>query len=167
MHPVATRDCTAGSRGRSFIPMAELGAQLQDLATRYGLRDVYVFGSRAQVIATRAGVSQTRGSQAVDVADGRDADIGVEPLSAGRLDPQARVRLTAELEDLLAVPRVDLVVLSEAPALLALEVVKGELLFTADRRAQAEHELYIMRRAADLAPFHRERVRQVLEEGAR
>ncbi|MEX0890876.1 MAG: nucleotidyltransferase domain-containing protein [Gemmatimonadota bacterium] len=147
--------------------MTELGERLQDMATRYGLRDVYVFGSRAQAIATRAGGSQAQGSQAVDAAEGRDADIGVEPLSAGGLDPQARVRLTADLEDLLAAPRVDLVVLSEAPTLLALEVVKGELLFTADPRAQAEHELYIMRRAADLAPFHRERVRQVLEEGAR
>ncbi|HUE96702.1 MAG TPA: hypothetical protein VMN39_08585 [Longimicrobiaceae bacterium] len=48
-----------------------------------------------------------------------------------------------------------------------MDVLRGELLFTADPRAQAEHELYLLRRVADLAPFQRERVRSVLRSGAR
>jgi hypothetical protein len=77
------------------------------------------------------------------------------------------VRLAIELEDLFGVPRVDLVVLLEASALLAVEVIRGELLHTSDPLAQAEHELYILRREADLAPFRRERVQQILKHGAR
>src|SRR6266545_3487460 len=69
--------------------------------------------------------------------------------------------LTGDLETLFDVPRVDLVVLGEASPLLAVEVIRGELLYTDDPLGQAEHELYILRRAADLAPFQRERVQQI------
>jgi uncharacterized protein len=142
--------------------MEPLARQLQHLAARYGLRDIYVFGSRAQEIAARVA-----GESPEAVAPESDVDVAVQPLPGRALDVHERVRLTIELEDLLASPRVDLVVLSEARSLLAVEVIRGELLYTADPLAQAEHELYILRRAADLAPFQRERVRQILSEGAR
>lgn len=51
----------------------------------------------------------------------------------------------------------DLVMLPEAEAYLALDVVSGELLYCADAVRQAEYELYVLRRAGDLAPFERER----------
>jgi hypothetical protein len=58
---------------------------------------------------------------------------------------------------LAAAPRVDLVWLPGAEPYLALDVVSGELLHCADPVRQAEYELYVLRRAGDLAPFERER----------
>jgi uncharacterized protein len=142
--------------------MATLTQQLEEIAQRYGLRDVYVFGSRAREIAQRAG-----GMSAPGPSSSSDVDIAVEPTAGSELTARARVRLSDELESLLDTRRVDLVILSEAPPLLAVEVIRGELLLTADPVAQAEHELYILRRAADLAPFLRARTQQILSAGAR
>jgi len=57
---------------------------------------------------------------------------------------------------------VDLVVLSEADPFLALDVIRGELLWCVDPDVQAEDELYILRRAGGLAPYARERCRLIL-----
>ena len=75
---------------------------------------------------------------------------------------QSVVRLATELEDLLGVVRVDLVMLTEAEPFLALDVVRGELLYCVDPDAQAEEELYVLRRPGDLAPHERERRRLIL-----
>jgi predicted nucleotidyltransferase len=136
--------------------------KLKQLADRHELRDVYVFGSRAAEIAARVS-----GRSAERVPGASDVDIAVEPRQGRRLSARDRVRLAAELEDLFGAPRVDLVLLHEAGSLLAVDVVRGELLYTSDPLAQAEHELYILRRAADLAPFQNERVRKIMGSGAR
>jgi hypothetical protein len=68
----------------------------------------------------------------------------------------------AELEDLFGAGRVDLVSLPEASPFLAVEIILGELLYEVDADRTAEYELFVLRRAADLAPFERERVRGVL-----
>jgi hypothetical protein len=60
------------------------------------------------------------------------------------------------LEALFDVRRVDLIVLPEADAFLAADVVRGELLAMTDPDAEAEAQLHYLRRAADLAPFLRE-----------
>jgi hypothetical protein len=78
-----------------------------------------------------------------------------------------RVRFTMELEDLFEVGRVDLVLLPEADPYVALDVIRGELLYTQDPDRQARYELYVLRRAGDLLPFKKERMRMILEEGAR
>lgn len=62
-------------------------------------------------------------------------------------------------------PRADLVVFSEVEAFLALDVIKGELIYCDDLDAQTEYELFIMRRAGDLAFYGCERRRQILEPG--
>jgi predicted nucleotidyltransferase len=142
--------------------MIPLKQGLTEIVARYGIRDVYVFGSRSREIAARVG-----GRDAGGQASTSDVDVAVQPLTGVDLSPRARVRLVDELETLFGVSRVDLVILSEAPVQLSIEVVRGELLYTTDPLAQAEHELYVLRRAADLAPFLRERVRQILYSGAR
>jgi predicted nucleotidyltransferase len=142
--------------------METLSRQLDRVTQRYQIRDVYVFGSRAQEIARRVA-----GAEMAMARSSSDVDVAVQPLRGRHLDAQDRVRLTAELEDLFDAPRVDLLILSEVRPFLAVDVVRGELLYTADARAQAEHELYILRRAADLAHFQHERVRQILTDGAR
>ena len=135
-----------------------LEQHLPDVAQRFGLSAVYAFGSRAQELAARA-----RGARPPTASS--DLDIGVQPLPGRRLSARDRVGLTAELEDLLGTARVDLVVLSEAEPFLALTVIQGELLYCLDPDAQAEDELYILRRAGDLAPYERERRRPILGLG--
>lgn len=134
-----------------------LGDQLKALGTRYEISAVYAFGSRATEIA-----GCIRGQTVSPEFPESDIDIGVQPAPGRRLTAQERVRLAVELEDLLGAKRVDLVVLPEADPFLALDVVRGELLYCADADAQAEDELYVLRRAGDLARFARERWRLIL-----
>jgi predicted nucleotidyltransferase len=134
-----------------------LGDQLKALSTRYELLAVYAFGSRATEIARCI-----RGQTVSPEFPESDIDIGVQPAPDRRLTAQERVRLAVELEELLGAKRVDLVVLPEADPFLALDVIRGELLYCADADAQAEDELYVLRRAGDLARFARERWRLIL-----
>ena len=57
--------------------------------------------------------------------------------------------------------------LPEAQPFLAVEIIRGELLCCLDPYERAEMELYVLRRAADLAPFERRRREVILKEGAR
>ena len=129
--------------------------QLGDIARRFGLSAIYAFGSRAQELAAHGrGADLPRANS--------DADMGVQPARGRRLSTPERSCLATELEDLLGVVRVDLVVLTEAEPFLALDVVRGELLYCVDPDTQAEEELYVLRRAGDLAPHERERRRLIL-----
>ncbi len=138
------------------------GTLLSALAEQYGLRDVYVFGSRAAEIRERV-----EGADSPSLHPESDVDIAVEPRVGRTLSARDRVQVADHLESMFNAPRVDVVILSEAPPLLAVEVIRGELLYTTDPLAQAEQELYILRRAADLAPFQRERVQAILTGSAR
>ncbi|GAG41512.1 unnamed protein product [marine sediment metagenome] len=73
-----------------------------------------------------------------------------------------RVRLAVNLEDLLGVCRVDVVIRSEASPFLALDVIRGEELYSADPNRTAEYELYILGKVGDLAYFERQRRKQIL-----
>jgi hypothetical protein len=73
-----------------------------------------------------------------------------------------KIHLATNLEDLLDVDRVDLVVLPEAKPYLALDIVRGESLCVTDADEEARFQLYVLRRAADLAPHERERRRMIL-----
>lgn len=137
----------------------ELREQLGALCGRFSVADFYVFGSRAEEIAARLRGQPER----VDVTHvSSDIDVGVQPLPGTHLGADDIVRLAQELEVLFEVPRVDLVMLPGSKAFLALDVIRGELLYCADRDAQAEHELYVLRRAGDLAPFQKAREEMVL-----
>ncbi len=136
---------------------AALSDRLADLARQYNLIAIYSFGSRAEEVAARVA------GQAVESAyPASDVDIGVLPAPGRRLTAAERADLMVALEDLLEVVRVDLVILPEAPPFLALDIVQGELLCATDPIAEAEYQLYVLRRAADLAPFERERRRMIL-----
>ena len=131
--------------------------QLKIVGARYAISALYVFGSRVSEI-----VSRIHGRAVSPGIPESDVDIGVQPAFGRRLTAEERVRLALDLEDLLGVKRVDLVLLPEADPFLALEAVRGELLYCADSDSQAEEELYILRRAADLAPYAGERWRLIL-----
>ncbi len=68
------------------------------------------------------------------------------------------------LEDAFEVPRVDLVMLAEADPFLAANVVRGERLYARDTYLADEYDLYVLRRAGDLAPLERERIALILGE---
>jgi len=135
----------------------ELREQLQALCERYQLIAVYAFGSRAEEVASRI-----EGEVREAVHSGSDVDIGVLPSWERPLSARDRVRLMLELEDLFDVPRVDLVILPEAPPFLALDVVRGPWLCATDSVAEAEYQLYVLRRAGDLAPFERQRLQMIM-----
>lgn len=69
------------------------------------------------------------------------------------------------LEDLLQVGRIDLILLPEADPFLALDIIKGELLYTDDPDQQARHELFVLRRAGDLLPFKKDIGTKLSAEG--
>jgi hypothetical protein len=58
--------------------------------------------------------------------------------------------------------RVDLCVLPEAKPFLVLDAVRGEWLCVTDADKEATCELCVLRRAADLDPHERERMRMIL-----
>jgi predicted nucleotidyltransferase len=142
--------------------MSGISKALADLCRDYGLQALYVFGSRGEEMR-----AVTRGEEPTAVKRSSDVDIGVLPRRGHRLDARSKVRLVAALEDLLEAPRVDLVVLPEAGAFLALEVVRGELLVDLSPDETARYELYVLRRAADLLPYEQQRRAAILTGSAR
>jgi len=130
----------------------DMEEELRSIGKRYGIIALYAFGSRAGEVA-----GLVRGQLVSREHPSADLDIGVQPEPGGRLSVQEKVRLAIELEDLLGVARVDLVILPEADPFLALDIIRGELLYCADGDLQAEYELYVLRRAGDLAYYARER----------
>jgi len=126
---------------------------LADRCNRYGVEIVYVFGSRAEELK-----EILNGKAKSPASDLSDADIGVKLRPASSLSVREKVRLSAELEDLLGVNRVDLCVLEEADPFLAADVVRGERLYCEDEYRADEYDLYVLRRAGDLAPLERERL---------
>ena len=130
-------------------------ATLRSLCEEHGLIAMYVFGSRSEEIAALASGQAVRGAH-----PDADVDIGVQPQRGRVLSAAERVRLMQQLETLLDAPRVELVILPEANVFLAADVVRGELLAAIDLDAEADAQLYYLRRAADLAPFLREQWRE-------
>jgi predicted nucleotidyltransferase len=104
---------------------------------------VYLFGSRA------------RG----EAVEGSDVDLGVLFAERTRLDTV--LDLEGRIEDALGVS-VDLVDLGKANAFLALDAIRGERIYCTDSTRCDEFDLYVLRRAGDLAPFERERRRMLL-----
>ena len=138
------------------------GERLSELARAYRLDDIYAFGSRAAEIA-----AVIRENKAPKRTSSSDVDIGVRPKQGPKLSTWDVVNLTLELENLFGASRVDLVLLPDSEPFLALDIIKGELLYTEDPLDQAYFELYVLRRAGDLLPFKRERIDRILRGAAR
>jgi predicted nucleotidyltransferase len=136
--------------------------RLSDLARAFRIADIYAFGSRAAEIA-----AMIINGEALQCASSSDVDIGIRPKQGLKPSTQDLVNLTVELEDLFGVPRVDLVLLPEADPFVALDIIRGELLYTEDPLDQAHYELFVLRRAGDLLPWKRERIDMILRGTAR
>lgn len=129
------------------------------LADHFGLDAIYLFGSRASELTAFVYEQKDLNPSAAS-----DVDVAVLPQLGHCLNVRDKVRLAAALEDLWNVGRVDLVVLPEASPFLAVDVIAGECIYTRNSDALAEYELFILRRAGDLAPFERMRRQQLMEK---
>ena len=128
-------------------------AALADICRAYKATMLYAFGSRAvEIYEWLAGRRQQLAPGASDV------DIGARAARDTFWSVKDKVLLALALEDLFDCPRVDLVVLNEADPFLATEIIRGERLFAAAEHDADEYDLYVLRRAGDLAPLERERL---------
>ena len=153
MGTTAWRRPNVATRSReSNCGHAEAAVAVAAIAARFGIDVLYAFGSRA-----REALAHTDGRGTFAAGGVSDLDLAALPAPGRVWDVDERVLMTAAFEDVFPAPRVDLIVLSEAPPFLALAAVSGELLFACDRVREANYQLYVMRRAGDLAPFERAR----------
>jgi predicted nucleotidyltransferase len=143
--------------------MKSLEKKLNAVAEDFHLDAVYLFGSRAREAADRL---QGRDAETGNEVMTSDLDIGVKPLPGVRFSAKEKSQLACVLEDLFSVARVDLVLLPEADPFLAANVIRGERVFYRDSDRADEYDLYILRRAGDLAPLERERIAMILEDRA-
>lgn len=135
----------------------ELREQLREICDRHDIDLVYAFGSRAdEVRAFIYGIGK------LDKSVSSDVDIGIKPSpKRGAMSVREKVEVALEVEDLLGVERVDLVTLSDADSFLSANIVRGERVFARDPYSAEEYELYILRRAGDLAPLEQERLSMI------
>lgn len=105
---------------------------------------LYLFGSRSR--------GQERPASDVDLAVLFEAPQGLDELLA----------LEIGFEDALGT-QVDLVDLAKAKPFLALDAISGERIYCTDSRRCDEFDLYVLRRAGDLAPLEKERRRMLLD----
>ena len=130
---------------------------LSQMAEKYSLSVIYAFGSRS-----KEALNFISGRNRILDFKGADLDIGVLPQTKGKLTVHQKVDLAADLEDLFEAHRVDLVSLPEADPFLAANIIRGERLYCREETEADEYELYVLRRAGDLAPLERERMALVL-----
>jgi predicted nucleotidyltransferase len=133
--------------------------ELERICQAFGVAILYVFGSRADE------VREWLAGRRVELAPGpSDVDVGVKAAPGVHWLVKDKVRLAIELEDLLGCNRVDLVVLNTADPFLAEEIIRGERLYALDEYEADEYDLYVLRRAGDLAPLEREKMALILKE---
>ena len=132
--------------------------KIEQLCKKYQVKALYVFGSRSAdaLHALQDDAYELKQLQS-------DLDIGI--LSPVPFSLDNKVSLTLELERLFNVSRVDLVVLPEADAFLAANIIRGERIYAEDSYLADEYDLFVLRRAGDLAALERERMAMILQEG--
>ena len=131
--------------------------KIEQTCRRYQLKALYVFGSRSadMLRAIKEEQYQLAPSQS-------DLDIGV--LSHSPFSIENKVSLTFELENLFGLPGIDLFLLQEVDAFLAANIIRGERIFAEDSYLADEYELFVLRRAGDLAELERQRMAMILQE---
>jgi hypothetical protein len=133
--------------------MTDRLGRISAFCVRNRIESLHAFGSRAREIA-----DWVEGKRPALARSSADIDIGALPAQGTRLSIREKSSIAIELEEIFQAGRVDLVILPEADSFLAANVIRGERLYCRDTHAADEYELYALRRAADLAPFERERL---------
>lgn len=137
------------------MDVQELLSGASDLWRRHRVTFAYLFGSEARDTA--------RDLSDIDIAAYLD-----ESLEQGSW-LRVRLALLADLAELTRSDRVDVVILNEAPIVLAYGVLRdGKVVYSADERARRRHWAKIVDRYIDMEPMRRtlaEGTRHRLEEG--
>ena len=134
--------------------------KLTEIARGFDLEIIYTFGSHAEDALKWLKNAQP----SLSVLSPSDLDIGVKPAPKRTLSVKEKVQLTMAFEDLFSVSRVDLVSLPEADPFLAVNIIRGERIFSKDTYLADDFDLYILRRAGDLIPLERERIALIMGE---
>lgn len=135
-----------------------LEKELIHLCEQYALDSLYAFGSQAQ--------SAVRSIEMNTPMPPSESDLDMGVLPRNPLSVIQKIELALALETMFDVSRVDLVALPEADPFLAVNIIRGERLYARENYQSDEYELYLLRRAGDLAPFERERMMMVMGERA-
>lgn len=137
------------STTREAVPAAErLATAIRPLTeAEPRLVGLYLFGSRS----------------VGEAHSGSDVDLGA--LFTAPLDVWDLLGLQVRLAEAVGA-KVDLIDAATASPFLALDIVRGERIYCSDADACDDFELYVLRRAADLAPFERQRRGLLLSRGA-
>jgi predicted nucleotidyltransferase len=138
---------------------APRGEVLSRVCETFHVATLYFFGSRAGEVRAWLEEGSALGPGPSDV------DVGVRPAPGATLSVEEKVRLAMALEDVWDVGRVDVVCLPEADPFVAANVIRGERLYARDDYEADEYDLYVLRRAGDLAPLERERIALILGRG--
>jgi len=131
--------------------------KIEQICRKYQVKAFYVFGSR------RADLLRAISDDTFQLASSQsDLDIGV--LTDSPFSIENKVNLTLELEELFDAPKVDLFILQEADTFLAANIIRGERVYAEDSYLADEYELFVLRRAGDLAELERQRMAMILRE---
>ncbi len=137
-----------------------MASTINQIAERFELDIIYAFGSHAEEVA-----EWLKGDKHnLLISPLSDVDIGVKPSAARQLSVENKVNLAIALEDLFSANRVDLVITTEVDPFLAANIIRGERAYCMDEYEADEYDLYILRRAGDLAPLERERISLIMEK---
>lgn len=131
--------------------------KIEQICRQYKIKALYVFGSRV------AEMLLALGDDAYEFQPS-PSDLDIAVLTRSQFSVDEKVNLTLELEGLFNVPRVDFLILHEADAFLAANIIRGERIYVEDSYLADEYELYVLRRAGDLAEPERERIAVILRE---
>lgn len=131
--------------------------KVEEICAMHRVKVLYVFGSRS---AEMLGFIQDDARQLSESQS--DLDVGVLPHSPFSIED--KVNLTLELETFFNSTKVDLIVLPEADSFLAANVIRGERVYAEDPYLADEFDLFVLRRAGDLAELERQRMEMILRE---
>lgn len=139
--------------------MAKRRSVLEEICQKHGLDSLYLFGSLAE--EARRWLDQTTGHS---LQGPSDVDVGIKTKTDERWAIEKKISLTLALEELFGCRRIDLVLLNEADPFLAAEIIRGERVYARNEQEADEYDLYVLRRAGDLAPLEKERMALILGE---
>ena len=135
--------------------MASRLQRLEQICARHDVDALYSYGSRA-LQALRW--LHHKGALA---AGPSDLDLAVSRGIGKRFSLAEKVALATAFSDLFEFAAVDLADMAEVDAFVAANIVRGERLYCSDRMYAEELDLYVLRRAGDLAPYERERLAHI------
>jgi predicted nucleotidyltransferase len=136
---------------------SSLRSRLKSFCRHHRVEILYVFGSRAGEIH-----QAIDGDGGIEPGQSSDVDIALKLSMDRTLSVREKTELAVALENLLGVDRVDMIILSQADPFLAVNIIRGERVFCTDDYAADEFELYVLRRAGDLAPFEKMRIERIM-----